>query len=181
MTTLGGIIPLSRGGTAAGNAADARTQLGLVIGTDIQAYHSTLAAVVGGTYTGSSSITTLGTVTTGTISTGAVVADVTMTLGSDADGDIYYRNSNKLTRLAKGTAKQSLIMNAGATAPEWSTTSVHIGESAPGSPTAGQLWWDSTDNDGDLKIYYTDGDATNQWVSTSIMGGSVAGLSLIHI
>ncbi len=175
MTTLGGILPLSRGGTAAGNAADARTQLGLVIGTDIQAYHSTLAAVVGGTYTGSSSITTLGTVTTGTISTGVVVADVTMTLGSDADGDIYYRSSNKLTRLAKGTANQSLTMNAGATAPEWSTTSVHIGESAPGSPTAGQLWWDSTDNDGDLKIYYTDGDATNQWVSTNIMGGSVAG------
>tara|TARA_B100001250_G_C19815346_1_gene798010 strand:- start:3165 stop:4919 length:1755 start_codon:yes stop_codon:yes gene_type:complete len=175
MTTLGGVLPLSRGGTAAVNAADARTQLGLVIGTDIQAQHATLAAVVGGTYTGNTNITTLGTVTTGTISTGVVVADVTMTLGSDADGDVYYRSSNKLTRLAKGTANQTLTMNAGATAPEWASSSVHIGESPPGSPTAGGLWWDSTDNDGDLKIYYTDGDATNQWVSTNIMGGSVAG------
>lgn len=68
---------------------------------------------------GSASITTIGTVTSGTLSTGAVLADVTMTLGSDADGDVYYRASNKLTRLAKGTAAQVLAMNGGATAPEW--------------------------------------------------------------
>lgn len=48
-----------------------------------------------------------------------VLGGVTMTLGSDADGDIYYRSSNILTRLAKGTALQHLRMNAGATAPEW--------------------------------------------------------------
>lgn len=71
------------------------------------------------TWAGTSNITTLGTVTSGTLSTGAVLADVTMTLGSDADGDVYYRSSNKLTRLAKGTAAQVLTMNAGATAPEW--------------------------------------------------------------
>jgi len=73
------------------------------------------------TWTGSGNITTVGTVTSGTLSTGAVLADVTMTLGSDADGDIYYRASNKLTRLAKGTAGKVLTMNAGATAPEWSS------------------------------------------------------------
>ena len=78
-----------------------------------------------------SSITTIGTVTTGTLSTGAVLADVTMTLGSDADGDIYYRTSNKLTRLAKGIAGQALIMNAGATAPEWGSAGVNIDESNP--------------------------------------------------
>jgi len=49
------------------------------------------------------------------------LTDITMSLGSDADGDIYYRASNKLTRLAKGEAAQGLVMNAGATAPEWST------------------------------------------------------------
>lgn len=48
-----------------------------------------------------------------------VLGGVTMTLGSDADGDIYYRASNVLTRLPKGTALQVLRMNAGATAPEW--------------------------------------------------------------
>lgn len=71
------------------------------------------------TWAGSSNITTLGTVTTGTLSTGAIIGGVTMTLGSDADGDMYYRSSNVLTRLAKGTANQFLAMNSGATAPEW--------------------------------------------------------------
>ena len=71
------------------------------------------------TWVGSANITTLGTVTTGTLSTGVILGGVTMTLGSDADGDIYYRSGNVLTRLAKGTALHVLRMNAGATAPEW--------------------------------------------------------------
>lgn len=48
-----------------------------------------------------------------------VLGGVTMTLGSDADGDTYYRASNVLTRLAKGTAGQVYKMNSGATAPSW--------------------------------------------------------------
>jgi len=75
------------------------------------------------TWAGSANITTLGTVTSGTIGASSVLGGVTMTLGSDADGDIYYRSSNVLTRLAKGTATQVLTMNAGATAPAWSTVS----------------------------------------------------------
>jgi hypothetical protein len=42
-----------------------------------------------------------------------------ITLGSDADGDIYYRSGGVLVRLPKGTALQALRMNSGATAPEW--------------------------------------------------------------
>lgn len=59
-----------------------------------------------------------------------VLGGVTMTLGSDADGDMYYRSSNVLTRLAKGTAGQKLQMNSGATAPEWVTVA-----GTPGSRT----------------------------------------------
>jgi hypothetical protein len=42
-----------------------------------------------------------------------------LALGSDADGDMYYRQSSLLARLAKGAANTKLFMNAGATAPAW--------------------------------------------------------------
>jgi hypothetical protein len=44
-------------------------------------------------------------------------------VGSDADGDVYYRASGVFTRLPKGTAGQVLTINSGATAPEWATSS----------------------------------------------------------
>lgn len=48
-------------------------------------------------------------------------------VGSAAEGDLLYRGAATWTRLAKGTASQQLRMNAGATAPEWSTTIVAKG------------------------------------------------------
>lgn len=104
------ILTDSSGTTTLNNidALDATTE------ATIEAAIDTLANL-----TSASSLATVGTITSGTLSTGAVLADVTMTLGSDADGDTYYRSSNKLTRLAKGTANQFLAMNSGATAPEW--------------------------------------------------------------
>ncbi len=74
-----------------------------------------------GNITTCSALTTIGTVTSGGLGTGSVIGTPTMTLGADADGDTYYRSSNILTRLAKGTAFQLKRMNAGATAPEWWT------------------------------------------------------------
>lgn len=42
--------------------------------------------------------------------------------------------------------------------------SISIGDTPPGSPTSGSLWWDSTS--GNLKIYYNDG-TSSQWVAAS--------------
>ena len=41
--------------------------------------------------------------------------------------------------------------------------SVTIAESAPGSAGAGDMWWDSSDDQGRLKVYYNDGNSS-QWV-----------------
>ena len=58
--------------------------------------------------------------------TGAKIADNSITgakiaLGGDTTGDIMYYDGTNWVRLAKGTASQTLKMNAGATAPEWVT------------------------------------------------------------
>lgn len=74
-----------------------------------------------------------------------------LSVGSDADGDIYYRSSGVLTRLGKGAADTYLRMNTGATAPEWSesdwiaygTTSTIVGFS---SFTAKLIYYKRIDN-----------------------------------
>jgi hypothetical protein len=97
---------------------------------------------------GSTSLTTLGTVTTGTLSTGAVIGGVTMTLGSDASYDVYYRGSSGvLTRLANGTTGQFLGANTGA-APSWQTPSgggsMSIGGTVTGSTSGSILFINSS-------------------------------------
>lgn len=65
-TWQGSAVGVLYGGTGSTTTSGARTALGLAIGTDVQAYNSTLAAVAGGTYTGDNDIVTVGTITTGT-------------------------------------------------------------------------------------------------------------------
>lgn len=70
-----------------------------------------------------SSLTTVGALASGSLATGFVIGGVTMTLGSDAANDVYYRNgSGVLTRLANGTTGQFLAATTGA-APIWGTPS----------------------------------------------------------
>jgi len=77
-----------------------------------------------GNITSIANLATVGTITSGTLSTGAVLADVTMTLGSDADNDIYYRSSSKLARLAvNATATNKFLMTVSSGAPAWTELS----------------------------------------------------------
>lgn len=51
--------------------------------------------------------------------TRTVLGNAPFVVGSDADGDTWYRTGGALARLAKGSALSSYRMNSGATAPEW--------------------------------------------------------------
>ena len=95
-------------------------------------------------YTGDSSLVTTGSVTSGTWSTGAVIAGATMTLGSDAEGDVYYRNaSGVLTRLAAGSDTEVLTLASGI--PSWAAattgdiTGVTAGSGLTGGGTSGTV------------------------------------------
>jgi hypothetical protein len=53
--------------------------------------------------------------------------------------------------------------------------SVTISDTAPGSPTAGDLWWES--DTGILKVYYNDG-TSSQWVDASPVPAPNAGITV---
>ena len=63
----------------------------------------------------------MGTPSSGAIGAGMTLGGVTMGLGSDATGDIYYNNGGVLTRLPKGTNGQALELVSGI--PAWATIS----------------------------------------------------------
>jgi len=117
-------------------AASARTNLGVVIGTDVQAYDADLSGVAAVTTTGLIVRTGAGTAATRSIatgSTGIVVANgdgvsgnPTLSLDQDlvdlaaigwARGDIPYRGASAMLALAKGTSGQ--VLRIGANDPYW--------------------------------------------------------------
>jgi uncharacterized coiled-coil protein SlyX len=67
ITTVGGKLQKDQNLLDLTDTSVARTNLGVAIGTNVQAYNATLAAVAGGTYSGDDSITTIGTVTAGNV------------------------------------------------------------------------------------------------------------------
>ena len=122
-----GTYSASTGLTLTGNVFSAN------IGTDIQAYNSTLAAVAGGTYTGDDSITTLGTITSGTW-TGTTIAIANggtgaTTASSAAAALLPDQSSNSgkyLTTDGSGTLSWGTV--SGYSAPTLGSTSISSGE-----------------------------------------------------
>jgi hypothetical protein len=90
-------IPIGAGGTSSFTASGARTNLGLAIGTDVQAYSPILTTVASGTYAGNSGLYILGTVSSGIwnasgigVNKGGTGADLTVNSGTTSGSLIYY-------------------------------------------------------------------------------------------
>jgi len=77
-------------------------------------------------------------------------------------GSASYANGSPV---GSGTIATATVVNS-------SGASVTISDSAPSSPSVGNLWWNSTL--GSLLIYYYNG-TSYQWVVTSPSGGSSSG------
>lgn len=99
----------------AADASAQRTQLGLAIGTNVQAWDADLDSWAGKTApTG----TAVGTSDTQTLTNKTVGSGTVMSLGSDGTGDVYYRASGgALTRLAAGSDGHVLTLASGL--PSW--------------------------------------------------------------
>jgi hypothetical protein len=130
LATQSGTFSGTSSGTNTGDQTIALT--GDVTGTGTGSFAATIGALkvtnamLAGSIAASkllgTDIATLGTVTVGTLSTGAVIAGVTITVGSDATGDLHYRNaSGVLTRLGIGSAAQVLTVAGGL--PSWAAAS----------------------------------------------------------
>jgi len=102
-------------------------------------------------------------------------------------GDVFFEDKTNTLRLYDGVLKGgyelakndlSNIGNADFLAKAQSSgvgSGVGVADSAPSSPTEGELWWDSST--GNLYIYFNDGDS-NQWVQprfVSVGSGSGSG------
>jgi len=141
-------VAIAYGGTGATDAANARTNLGLAIGTNVQAYNSTLDAVSNGTYTGDDSITTVGTVTTGTWNASTVAiayggtgatdaANARTNLGLAIGTNVQAYNST-LDAVSNGTytGDDSITTVGTVTSGTWQATAVGIAYGGTGATDA---------------------------------------------
>lgn len=142
------------------NTSTARTNLGVAIGTDVQAYDADLGAVAGLSSSGLIARTGAGTAAARTItssSTGAltvangdgVSGNPALTVDQDlvdiaglsrTRGDLIVGGASAWTRLAKGTSGQ--FLQIGANDPAWAwppTRRIHTGTASGTGPSIGSI------------------------------------------
>lgn len=135
--------PVVAGGTGASTAANARANLGLAIGTNVQAYDAALGSLAGLSwvadrypYTTGADTFAMGTITAAgrailddadaaaqRTTLGAQASDATLTSLSGlslVSGDtLYATGADTLQRLAKGSGGRGMVENTDGSAPTW--------------------------------------------------------------
>ena len=105
---------------------------------------------------------------------GASVTTSDAAPSSPSDGDLWYNTSVGGLFVYYQDANSSqwveVVGKTGATGPTGGA-SVSVSDAAPSSPSAGQLWWNSSVNK--LYIYYTDANSS-QWVQATTPGAAGA-------
>ena len=92
-----------------------------------------------------------------------------------------YANSDVDTHLNTGTANANEVLSWTGSDYDWVAqasgggASVSVSDSAPSSPSAGDLWWDSSQ--AMMFIYYADG-SSNQWVKANPSGSGGADIAV---
>ena len=139
ITTLGTVtsgswnatsIAVAHGGTGATSASDARTNLGLAIGTNVEAWNSALDAVAAGTWSGDGSITTVGNISSGGTYNG-------LTLNAATNGfTVAGGNTNSYTLTVTGnTTLSGTPLNGNV----WT-----VGTSAPSGGNNGDMYYNTS-------------------------------------
>lgn len=178
------------GGATSLVAATARTSLGLVIGTNVQAWDADLdaiAAITGTTgilkktaantwsldtsayLTGNQTVTLSGDVT-GSGSTAITTTLATVTIAKGGTGQTT-ANAGLNALLPTQTSNSGKYLTTNGTSTSWGAVtggpSFTASATAPVSPVAGDRWYDT--NTGSYLIYLNDG-TSSQWVETSNSG-----------
>ena len=95
---------------------------------------------------------------------GATVTTSDSAPGSPSDGDLWWKSDEGRLKVYYQDADSSQWVDASPPLTPPTGATVTTSDSAPSSPSDGDLWWKS--DEGRLKVYYQDTDST-QWVDAS--------------
>jgi hypothetical protein len=105
---------------------------------------------------------------------GASVTTSDTAPSTPSDGDLWYDSVGGRLYVYYDDGNTSQWVDAAPQGGSAGGASVTVGETAPTSPTAGDLWFDNTTTDARLYIYYDDGN-TQQWIDAAPAGAGGGG------
>ena len=94
---------------------------------------------------------------------------------SPTNGDLWFKSDEGRLKIYYNDGSSSQWVDANPIGSGGGGASVTTDDSAPSSPSDGDLWWKS--DEGQLKVYYQDADSS-QWVD---VGGGFVGITLIAL